>query len=276
MRGGSTSSDPCFPSKIRSTPSNYRSTAHIIRAANIVISPAAERMKTGHDVTVDRARRDAPPGGPREKLDPVGQGRVQILPAGEDRFSQAALVLRELQRLAGVTPRWDWAKAAVIARDWQFLTPVRSCCEALGIPVQTANQDVPNFWRLRKTRIFLGWLESRQASTVTAGEIAAWLDERDDRNWWRPLTDACAEFAEEIGAGEALTKDLIEWLAEWGRDLRRKQTGLLLLTAHRAKGLLTDGLPASEAACAEALNEGVHSADVILNILARRRDPGPR
>ena len=38
---------------------------------------------------------------------------------------------------------------------------------------------------------------------------------------------------------------------------------------------LADGLPAVEAACAEALNEGVHSADVILNILARRRDPGP-
>jgi transposase len=39
--------------------------------------------------------------------------------------------------------------------------------------------------------------------------------------------------------------------------------------------VLTDGLPAVEAACAEAIAEGVHSADVILNILARRRDPGP-
>jgi transposase len=38
---------------------------------------------------------------------------------------------------------------------------------------------------------------------------------------------------------------------------------------------LSDGLPAVEAACAEALSEGVHSADVILNILARQRDPGP-
>jgi len=38
---------------------------------------------------------------------------------------------------------------------------------------------------------------------------------------------------------------------------------------------LTDGLPAVEAACAQGLAEGVHSADVILNILARRRDPGP-
>jgi len=38
---------------------------------------------------------------------------------------------------------------------------------------------------------------------------------------------------------------------------------------------LTDGLPAVEAACAQALAENVHSADVVLNILARRRDPGP-
>jgi hypothetical protein len=39
--------------------------------------------------------------------------------------------------------------------------------------------------------------------------------------------------------------------------------------------VLTDGLPAVEAACAQALSEGVHSADVVLNILARQRDPGP-
>jgi transposase len=39
--------------------------------------------------------------------------------------------------------------------------------------------------------------------------------------------------------------------------------------------VLTDGLEAVEAACAEAVAEGVHSADVVLNILARRRDPEP-
>jgi hypothetical protein len=39
--------------------------------------------------------------------------------------------------------------------------------------------------------------------------------------------------------------------------------------------VIDDGMPAVEAACAEALEQGVHSADVILNILARRRDPGP-
>jgi transposase len=39
--------------------------------------------------------------------------------------------------------------------------------------------------------------------------------------------------------------------------------------------VLTDGLATVEAACAEALAGGLHSADVILNILARQRDPGP-
>src|SRR5437016_9087433 len=39
--------------------------------------------------------------------------------------------------------------------------------------------------------------------------------------------------------------------------------------------VLTDGLAAVEAACAEALADGVHSADVVLNILSRHRDPGP-
>ena len=37
--------------------------------------------------------------------------------------------------------------------------------------------------------------------------------------------------------------------------------------------VLSDGLSAVEAACAAALRENVHSADVILNILARRREP---
>jgi len=39
--------------------------------------------------------------------------------------------------------------------------------------------------------------------------------------------------------------------------------------------VLTDGLPTVETACAEALSQGVHSSDVILNILARKKDPGP-
>ena len=37
--------------------------------------------------------------------------------------------------------------------------------------------------------------------------------------------------------------------------------------------VLSDGLPAVEAACSEAVREGVCSADIVLNILARQREP---
>ena len=39
--------------------------------------------------------------------------------------------------------------------------------------------------------------------------------------------------------------------------------------------VLTDGLSAVEAACAESLEAGIASADVILNALARRQQPAP-
>ena len=39
--------------------------------------------------------------------------------------------------------------------------------------------------------------------------------------------------------------------------------------------VLEDGLEAVEAACAEALDSGACSADVVLNILARQRQPAP-
>jgi transposase len=70
-----------------------------------------------------------------------------------------------------------------------------------------------------------------------------------------------------------------DWVLPAALDrVRRKLAGrhdgdrqmVSILTA-----VLSDGLPAVEAACAEALREGVWSADVILNILARRREPAP-
>jgi hypothetical protein len=39
--------------------------------------------------------------------------------------------------------------------------------------------------------------------------------------------------------------------------------------------VLSDGITAVEAACAEALDAGLANADVILNVLARRQQPPP-
>ena len=52
--------------------------------------------------------------------------------------------------------------------------------------------------------------------------------------------EAVAEYVLETGGAETPVHSFIEWLAEWGREVRRRQRGLLLLTAHRAKGLEFD------------------------------------
>ena len=80
---------------------NYRSTAHVVAAANAVIGPARNRMKAGHPIRVDRARERDAPGGAWASLDPVSRGRVQILPAGGDPVGQARAVMAELLRLSG-------------------------------------------------------------------------------------------------------------------------------------------------------------------------------
>ena len=219
---------------------NYRSTANIVDAANMQIAPAAERMKAGHDIVVNRSRRKDRPGGALERLDPIGRGRVQVLRVPKDEAVQAVLSVSELERLSKQTPDWSWAKAAVIARNWRQLGPVRSYCEARGIPVQVASDDPPNVWRLRETQSLVDWLGRRSVSTVRAADIAGWIEQQPTGHWWSLLREGLEDLFHELGDRETDRKDAIEWLAEWGRDARRRQTGLLLLSAHRTKGLEFD------------------------------------
>ena len=98
----------------------------------------------------------------------------------------------------------------------------------------------------------------------------------------RPGPDGLRPLALRAGAGSqagALRNGapFKDWILPASLDrVRRKLAGaddgdrqmVTILTA-----VLSDGLSAVEAACAAALGENVHSADVILNILARRREP---
>jgi transposase len=70
-----------------------------------------------------------------------------------------------------------------------------------------------------------------------------------------------------------------DWVLPAGLDrIRRKLAGAADSDRQMVNiliAVLSDGLPAVEAACLEALREGVHSADVVINILARRRELAP-
>ena len=219
---------------------NYRSTAHIIDAANAVIEPARQRMKDAHPIRINAARAKDPPGGAWQELDPVARGRVQILPTPRDTVAQARTAMAELQRLSALSPNWDWGRCAVIAHNWRYLVPVRAFCETYGIPAQMGDEEIPGFWRLRETRNFVEWLRGREAGLVDGASLRGWVEAQPSGPWNALLRQAIEEHALETGDGETPVGHFIEWLAEWGRDIRRRQRGLLLLTAHRAKGLEFD------------------------------------
>lgn len=219
---------------------NFRSTHHIIDAANRIIAPARDRMKSIHPVTVDRERTRSAPGGAWQSIDPVGKGRVQILHGAKDIIEQVMAVMTELARLASLSPDWDWTKAAVIAREWKYLHAVKSYCEINGIPVHMADEDTTYLWRLRETHALVAWLRDDDKKLIDASTIQSWILARRPSPWWAWVREAVEQYVMETDSEELLIDLFVDWLAEWGREVQRRQTGLILLTAHRAKGLEFD------------------------------------
>ena len=219
---------------------NYRSSANIITAANAVIEPAKQRMKAGHPIRVNRSREKESSGGEWAEIDPVSHGRVQILPAGDSPIAQAQTVVAELKRLASLTANWDWSSCAVVAREWSYLDPVRSLCELEGIPAQMANDEFTGVWHLRETQALLNWLRDQESRLVKGAHLYDWISEQPSGTWTELLQEAISEYEVETGGAESSVDYFIEWLAEWARSVRRRQRGLLLTTAHRAKGLEFD------------------------------------
>ena len=218
---------------------NYRSTGHIIAAANSVIEPARLRMKADRRITVNRTRARERFGGAWELIDPVTRGRVQILPSGYDPAGQAHFVVKELKRMASVDPGWDWRNCTVIARYWDLLDPVRALCHLEEIPVQVAREDFTAAWQLRETQALLDWSDG-QGGLLEADAVLQWLRGQPEGPWNELIIEAVENYREETGNDELPAAAFREWLAEWARDFRRRQHGLLLTSAHRAKGLEFD------------------------------------
>ena len=130
----------------------------------------------------------------------------------------------------------------MIAREWKFLEPVRSLCEAQGIPAQFATEKPAKFWRLRETQKFIHWLKTQKHADLSTSALADWAAQQTDGKWWTLLKEGIGTLVGELGGqGTQVNRRVVlEWLAEWSRDAHRCQSGLLLLTAHRAKGLEFD------------------------------------
>ena len=219
---------------------NYRSTAAIVEASNAVIAGAGDRMKAGHDIAIDAARAKLPAGGVMTEHDPVAQGRVQLLDCPGGDMPHAVAAVDELLRLSRLDPNWSWARTAIIAREWRRLAPARSYAEQLGLPVEMANEAPPPVWRLREMQAFVAALRAEPSTLHGVPSLLALLNRQPANRWTDLIAEGIAALAQDLGSSVMPVSEIVEWFADWARDTRGEQRGLLLLTAHRAKGLEFD------------------------------------
>jgi ATP-dependent DNA helicase RecQ len=146
----------------------------------------------------------------------------------------------ELVRISRLDPDFSWARCAIISRDWRRLGAVRAYAEKLGLPVEMANDKLPSIWRMREMQRLVAGLRKRPAAMLTIQDILGVLNEQRSNRWVDLIAEGIADLARELGKKTIPVPDAIEWLAEWAQDIRSAQRGLLLLTAHRSKGLEFD------------------------------------
>jgi ATP-dependent DNA helicase RecQ len=243
---------------------NYRSSAHIVTAANALITHNRARMKVDRPLRVDRGRAREAAGGRWAELDPHARGRVlvQELP---DTARQAAAVVARMQalyRLGG----GSWRDFAVLARRHEVLAPVRALCEHAGIPVRVG-ADLPGLHRIREVHGFLAALKAHAQAPLTPAQLEELVAVRSGpwrsllydliADWRAELGDAAAPLlrdaddrpSERAAAADAdlrtgdravAAADIAEFCWESLAEQQRERSigdGVLLATLHAAKGL---------------------------------------
>ncbi|HYO11568.1 MAG TPA: RecQ family ATP-dependent DNA helicase [Thermoanaerobaculia bacterium] len=229
----------------------YRSSGHIVAVADLLIGHNRDRMKAGHPIRVDAARRNDPPGGRWEALDRETRGRAVVLEVA-DAGQQAAAIVGELRRLRSLDPGLIWRRCAVLARTRRELETIRSVMEQEGIPVSwTADRSqLPPLHRIREIASFLERLQTRRNQPCRASSLEELRRQMqreqgavDANPWWVLLAELLAEWREETADAETGTAAAVEFLYEALAERRREPTfgdGMRLLPVHAAKGLEFD------------------------------------
>ncbi|WP_305908033.1 RecQ family ATP-dependent DNA helicase [Methylomarinum sp. Ch1-1] len=220
---------------------NYRSSAHIIAAANQLIEANRDRMKQRHPIRINQGRKTLPAGGRWEKLDPLAKGRVQILEC-PDQSRQARVLVQELLRLRQLNPSLDWSQCAILTTEWRLLNPVRACLEAQAIPLSLAlpKQALPPPFRIRENLELLNAIKQSSERLCKASEWLDYLTAKPDNIWTKQLQKLLQSWRDESGDAETGKQSLLEYLyeslGEQRRDCRLGQ-GVFLSTIHSVKGM---------------------------------------
>lgn len=222
---------------------NYRSTRHIIDAANRMIAQHRGRMKAEHPIRVNHARTREAPGGRFEALDALTHGRVHRLVVPHEPLTQAEAAMAEVRRIHSLSADADWSDFAVLARKRATLEPVRAWCEIEGLSYTVADRHragQPKLHQIREGRVLLALLERREGRRVKPGSLVRW-HRRHKRiatdNPWQSLLGHFIEEVESTWPEAVPARLLIEALFEFGAVARRSERGRITLsTVHGAKG----------------------------------------
>jgi ATP-dependent DNA helicase RecQ len=229
---------------------NYRSTGHIIAAANMVIAENLDRMKAGHPVVVNLGRKILPAGGNFAASDPLARGKVQILRV-ESAFAQSAAILGEMRRLQALEGGFEFDNCAILARQWNDLDSIRSLFESEGLRVNLhwgRGGSFAALWRIRENAVLLDFLRSRRSETIRGSSLLeflanSWPQEKAKSIWQENIIDLLNQWAEETHDADqpvsAIEEYLYEALADQGRS-RNLGKGVFLSTIHSVKGLEFD------------------------------------
>jgi ATP-dependent DNA helicase RecQ len=224
---------------------NYRSTTNIIEASNSLIHHNRDRMKIQYPIAINKERKQEPPGGEWGSLDPVAQGRVQLIHM-RDAKEQIAVLMGEVVRINGIKPDLRWSDFAVLARTRELLHPVRAIFELRNIPFAWTfgRETVPPLHRLREVARFFCSLRALDKPRIRGSEAQSVLSQTagdtGDNPWWTLIKELIRSYEEETGDAALPVPSVIESLYDSLFELRREQSignGVFLGTLHGAKGM---------------------------------------
>jgi ATP-dependent DNA helicase RecQ len=222
---------------------NYRSTRHIIEAANQLIASNTDRMKTEHPIRIDRHREMLPAGGEFGRQDLTTKGKVQVI-RGSDGMVQAQAAIAEIRRLRELGAG-DWSQIAVLSSTHRDLAQVRVIAEAAGIPIRwVAQRDkMAPLHQIREIRRFLRHLEGMRNALNRASQLhalaTAMFGDGNANLWVQFLVRLLDGWESESADAELPLFEALEFLYEACAESRREFSygeGVTLSTVHSAKG----------------------------------------
>lgn len=225
---------------------NYRSTDHIIAAANQLIAHNHDRMKTKYEIRINEERRLHSPGGILAHVDRGLRGRVQIVDC-QDTVAQALAAAKELTRLKDLLPDLAWEDCAVLARrglSGEELDHFRSAANHADIPLclPLGSDETVSPFRIREFDAAFKHLHEFRMELFTHADLDRQLIRLNLQEG--PRTDQLkaiqAHWELETGGSEFPVQAFTAYMADCLLEIRREQrvgNGVFTGTAHSVKGL---------------------------------------